>query len=56
MAALASPNHLVIGDPVYIRLDYMQRAGFQRVDISPDLWDYVCKNSEGNLYKLYTDI
>jgi adenylate cyclase len=56
MTALASPNHLVIGDPVYTRLDYKQRSAFQRVDISPDLWDYVCKNSEGNIYNLYTDI
>src|SRR5918992_2236661 len=50
MTALASPNHLVIGDPVYTRLDYKQRSRFQRVHISPDLWDYVCKNSEGNIY------
>jgi adenylate cyclase len=56
MTALASPNHLVIGDPVYTRLDYKQRSGFQRVHVSPDLWDYVCKNSEGNIYNLYTDI
>jgi adenylate cyclase len=55
MTALAKPNHLVIGDPVYIRLDYKQRSRFQRVHISPDLWDYVCKNSEGNIYNLYTD-
>jgi hypothetical protein len=56
MTALASPNHLVIGDPVYTGLDYKQRSGFQPVHISPDLWDYVCKNSKGNLYNLYTDI
>jgi class 3 adenylate cyclase len=56
MTALASPNHLVIGDPVYTRLDYKQRSRFQRVHISPDLWDYVCKNSEGNIYNLYTDV
>jgi adenylate cyclase len=56
MTALASPNHLVIGDPVYNRLDYKQRAGFQRVHISPDLWDYVCRNSEASIYNLYTDV
>ena len=56
MTALVNPNHLVIGDPVYARLDYKQRSAFQRIHISPDLWDYVCKNSEGNIYNLYTDV
>jgi adenylate cyclase len=56
MTALASHNHLVIGDPVYKRLDDKQRSGFQRLHISPDIWDYVCKNSEGNMYNLYTDV
>src|ERR671915_412423 len=50
MTAFARPNHLVIGDPVYTRLDHKQRSAFQRVHISPDIWDYVCKNSEGNIY------
>jgi len=56
MTALANPNHLVIGDPIYNRLDDKQRSTFQRIHISPDLWDYVCKNSEGNIYNLYTDV
>jgi class 3 adenylate cyclase len=56
MTALANPNHLVIGDPMYNRLGYKQRSAFQRIDISPDIWDYVCKNSEGNMYNLYTDV
>jgi adenylate cyclase len=56
MTALASHNHLVIGDPVYKRLDHKQRSGFQRLHISPDIWDYVCKNSEGDMYNLYTDV
>jgi adenylate cyclase len=56
MTALANPNHLVIGDPMYNRLDYKQRSAFQRVHISPDIWDYVCKNSKGNMYNLYTDV
>jgi adenylate cyclase len=56
MTALASHNHLVIGDPVYNLLDYRQRSAFQRLSLSPDLWSYVCKNSEGNIYSLYTDV
>jgi adenylate cyclase len=56
MTALAHPNHIVIGDPMYSLLDDKQRTAFQPIDISPDIWDYVCRNSEGNIYNLYTDV
>ncbi len=56
MTALANPNHLVIGDPMYNLLDDKQRSEFQLLDITPDIWNYVCQNSEGNIYSLYTDI
>jgi len=56
MTALANHNRIVIGDPMYSRLDYKQRSAFQSVSITPDIWDYVCKNSEGNIYNLYTDV
>jgi adenylate cyclase len=56
MTALAHPNHLVIGEPVYNLLDHKQRSAFQRVNMSPDIWSYVCRNSEGNVYSLYTDV
>jgi adenylate cyclase len=56
MTALAQPNHLVIGDPMYNLLDDKQRSAFQRVNMSPDIWSYVCRNSEGNIYSLYTDV
>ncbi len=55
MTALAHPNHIVIGDPMYSLLDDNQRSAFQPINISPDIWDYVCRNSEGNIYSLYTD-
>jgi adenylate cyclase len=56
MTALAHPNHIVIGDPMYNLLDDKQRSAFQPINISPDIWDYVCRNSEGNIYSLYTDV
>jgi adenylate cyclase len=56
MTSLAHPNHLVIGDPMYNLLDDKQRSAFQPIDISPDIWDYVCRSSEGHKYSLYTDI
>jgi len=56
MTALAHPNHLVIGDPLYNLLDDKQRSAFQRINLSPDIWSYVCKNSEGKIYSIYTDV
>jgi adenylate cyclase len=56
MTALAHPNHIVIGDPMYNLLDDKQRSAFQPINISPDIWDYVCRNSEGSIYSLYTDV
>jgi adenylate cyclase len=56
MTSLANPNHLVIGDPLYNRLDDKQRSAFRRLNMSPDIWSYVCRNSEGNIYSLYTDV
>jgi adenylate cyclase len=54
MTALANHNHLVIGDPMYNRLDDKQRSAFRGLQLSPDIWDYVCRNSDGNIYNLYT--
>jgi adenylate cyclase len=56
MTALANPNHLVIGDPLYNLLDDKQRSAFQPINLSPDIWSYVCRNSKGNIYSLYTDV
>jgi class 3 adenylate cyclase len=56
MTALAHPNHIVIGDPMYNVLNYKQRSAFQPLDLGPDIWSYVCRNSERKMYSLYTDV
>jgi len=56
MTALAHPNHIVIRDPMYNVLNYKQRSAFQPLNLSPDIWSYVCRNSERKMYSLYTDV
>ena len=56
MTALARPNHIVIGDPMYSVLNYKQRSAFQPLNLSPDIWSYVCRNSERKSYSVYTDV
>jgi hypothetical protein len=56
MTALAQPNHIVIGDPMYNVLNYKQRSAFQSLNLCPDMWSYVCRNSEKKSYSVYTDV
>ena len=55
MTALASPNHMVIGQLVYDVLDDDQKSVFQHLAISPEIWSYVNTNTGGNIYYLYTN-
>jgi adenylate cyclase len=55
MTALASPNHMVIGQLVYDVLDDNQKTVFRHLTISPEIWSYVNTNSGGDIYNLYTN-
>ena len=55
MTALASPNHMVIGQLAYNALDDNQKSIFQKLDISPEIWNYVNNNTGGNGYNVYTN-
>jgi adenylate cyclase len=54
MTALADPNHMVIDQIVYDILEDNQKSAFQQLGISPEIWSYVIKNTEGNIYNVYT--
>jgi adenylate cyclase len=54
MTALANPNHMVIDQIVYDILEDNQKSAFQQLGISPEIWSYVSKNTEGNIYNVYT--
>ena len=52
---LANPNHMVIGQLVYDTLDDNQKSIFQKLVISPEIWNYVNNNTRGNRYNVYTN-
>jgi class 3 adenylate cyclase len=54
MTALADPNHMVIGQLAYDTLDDNQKSIFQKLVISPEVWNYVNNNGK-NRYNVYTN-
>jgi adenylate cyclase len=56
MTSLANPNHIVIGQLVYDALDDNQKSLFQRLVLSPEIWNYVNNNTEKNRYNVYTNM
>lgn len=55
MTALANPNHMVIGQLAYDNLDDDQKSIFQKLVISPEVWNYFNNNTGGNRYNVYTN-
>jgi adenylate cyclase len=56
MTTLANPNRMVIGQRVYDALDSNQKSTFQKLVISPEIWNYVNNNNTGgNRYDVYTN-
>lgn len=55
MTAFANPNHMVIGQQIYDVLDESQKSEFQLIDINPEIWSYVSKYTDGNIYNVYTN-
>jgi hypothetical protein len=54
MTGLANPNHMAIGQLVFDILDENQKSLFQKLVISPEIWNYV-NNTGGNRYNVYTN-
>jgi adenylate cyclase len=55
MTTLANPNHMVIGQLVYDALDDNQKPLFQRLVLSPEVWNYVNNITGGSRYNVYTN-
>jgi adenylate cyclase len=54
MTSLANPNHMIIGQLVYDTLDNDQRSIYHRLNVHPEVWNYISNNTDGKIYKVYT--
>ncbi len=52
MTALAKPDHIVIGQKLYDRLNTGEQNTFRKLPANPDIWDYMHKTT-GKIYDLY---
>ena len=52
MTSLANPNHIVIGQQLYNRLNNRQKLTFKEMHRNPDLWSFM-NQATGGIYRLY---
>ena len=52
MTSLAKPDHVVIGQKLYDKLDVKHRCEFEPLPENPDIWDYA-NEATGKIYVLY---
>jgi class 3 adenylate cyclase len=52
MTSLAKPDHIVIGQKLYDKLDVKHRSEFRQLPENPDIWDYA-NEATGKIYDLY---
>jgi class 3 adenylate cyclase len=52
MTSLAKPDHIVIGQKLYDKLDVKHRCEFKQLPENPDIWDYA-NEATGKIYDLY---
>jgi len=52
MTSLAKPDHVVIGQKLFDKLDDKHRHEFTHLPENPDIWDYA-NEATGKIYTLY---
>ena len=52
MTTLAKPDHIVIGQKLFDKLDIKEKKTFKKLPANPDIWDYMHKTT-GGIYSLY---
>jgi adenylate cyclase len=55
ITAIAKPDQIIIGQLVYNVLEEEQKRTFQKLSITPELWNYASANT-GKIYSLYSSI
>jgi len=55
MTSLVTPDHIVIGQKLFEKLDLSQKNTFRQLPANPHIWDYMHKTT-GGIYDLYGNI
>jgi len=55
MTSLVEPDHIIIGQKLFDKLDTKQKNTFMQLPANPDIWGYVHKTT-GGIYNLYGNI
>lgn len=54
MTTLAKPDHIVIGQKLFDKLDIKEKKTFKKLPANPDIWNYIQKTT-GGIYDLYSN-
>jgi adenylate cyclase len=54
MTTLAKPDHIVIGQKLFDKLDIKEKKTFKKLPANPDIWNYTQKTT-GGIYDLYSN-
>jgi class 3 adenylate cyclase len=55
MTSLVKPDHIVIGQKLFDKLDMAQKSNFNQLPANPDIWGYMHKTT-GGIYDIYGNI
>jgi hypothetical protein len=55
MTSLVEPDHIIIGQKLFDKLDTEQKKTFRQLPANPDIWGYMHKTT-GGIYNLYGNI
>ena len=55
MTSLVKPDHIVIGQKLFDKLDTAQKSNFNQLPANPDIWGYMHKTT-GGIYDIYGNI
>lgn len=54
MTTIAKPDHIVIGQKLFDKLDIKEKKTFKKLPMNPDIWNYTQKTT-GGIYDLYSN-